>query len=94
MTGVPSSDVPSSDVASDSTAASDDRVFRMPVALRWSDLDAFDHVNNARYLTFLEQALHPLARFAAGLLVEQFENLFEPLYLPLGLLEVLLEGGP
>ena len=56
MTGVPSSDVPSSDVASDSTAASDDRVFRMPVALRWSDLDAFDHVNNARYLTFLEQA--------------------------------------
>ena len=30
--------------------------FRTPVALRWSDLDAFNHVNNARYLTFLEQA--------------------------------------
>ena len=32
------------------------RVFRIPIALRWSDLDAFNHVNNARYLTFLEQA--------------------------------------
>ena len=31
-------------------------VFRTSVALRWSDLDAFDHVNNSRYLTFLEQA--------------------------------------
>lgn len=31
-------------------------VFRVPVALRWSDLDAFNHVNNARYLTFIEQA--------------------------------------
>ena len=32
------------------------QVFRIPIALRWSDLDAFNHVNNARYLTFLEQA--------------------------------------
>lgn len=31
-------------------------VFRAPIPLRWSDLDAFNHVNNARYLTFLEQA--------------------------------------
>ena len=31
-------------------------LFRIPIALRWSDLDAFNHVNNARYLTFLEQA--------------------------------------
>jgi acyl-CoA thioester hydrolase len=30
--------------------------FRMNVPLRWSDLDAFNHVNNARYLTFIEQA--------------------------------------
>jgi acyl-CoA thioester hydrolase len=28
----------------------------MRVQLRWSDLDAFNHVNNARYLTFIEQA--------------------------------------
>ena len=32
------------------------QVFRIPIALRWSDLDAFNHVNNSRYLTFLEQA--------------------------------------
>lgn len=31
-------------------------VFRTKIVLRWSDLDAFDHVNNSRYLTFLEQA--------------------------------------
>ena len=30
--------------------------FRMTIPLRWSDLDAFNHVNNARYLTFIEQA--------------------------------------
>ena len=33
-----------------------DKVFRIPMPVRWSDLDAFNHVNNARYLTFLEQA--------------------------------------
>lgn len=33
-----------------------DKVFRMSLQLRWSDLDVFNHVNNARYLTFLEQA--------------------------------------
>ena len=32
------------------------KTFRTPVELRWSDLDAFNHVNNSRYLTFLEQA--------------------------------------
>jgi acyl-CoA thioester hydrolase len=32
------------------------KVFRMPIQLRWSDLDAFNHVNNARYLTFVDQA--------------------------------------
>lgn len=42
-------------------------VFRTQIALRWSDLDAFNHVNNARYLTFLEQAR-----------IEWFETLPEP----------------
>ena len=42
-------------------------VFRMPLALRWSDLDAFNHVNNARYLTFLEQAR-----------IEWFDSIGEP----------------
>ncbi len=26
------------------------------VAIRWSDMDAFGHVNNARFLTFVEEA--------------------------------------
>ena len=42
-------------------------MFRTPVSLRWSDLDAFNHVNNSRYLTFLEQAR-----------IEWFETLDEP----------------
>lgn len=41
--------------------------FRTPITLRWSDLDAFNHVNNARYLTFLEQAR-----------IEWFETVGEP----------------
>ena len=28
----------------------------VPIALRWSDLDAYGHVNNARMLTLLEEA--------------------------------------
>jgi acyl-CoA thioester hydrolase len=31
-------------------------LFSMPLALRWRDLDAFNHVNNANFLTFLEEA--------------------------------------
>jgi acyl-CoA thioester hydrolase len=31
-------------------------LFRMPLQLRWRDLDAFDHVNNASFLTFVEEA--------------------------------------
>ena len=44
-----------------------EKLFRTPIALRWSDLDAFNHVNNARYLTFLEQAR-----------IEWFETVGEP----------------
>lgn len=29
---------------------------RVPIRVRWRDLDAFDHVNNASFLTFLEEA--------------------------------------
>lgn len=43
------------------------KTFRTPIPLRWSDLDAFNHVNNARYLTFLEQAR-----------IEWFEAIGEP----------------
>jgi len=36
--------------------SAEENLFRTPIALRWSDLDALNHVNNARYLTFVEQA--------------------------------------
>src|SRR3546814_253028 len=31
-------------------------LFRMPIALRWRDLDAFNHVNNSTFMTYLEEA--------------------------------------
>ena len=30
-------------------------LIRMPLELRWRDLDAFDHVNNASFMTVLEE---------------------------------------
>jgi acyl-CoA thioester hydrolase len=30
-------------------------LFRMPLELRWRDLDAFNHVNNSNFLTYLEE---------------------------------------
>ena len=38
------------------------RLFRMPLALRWRDLDAFNHVNNSNFLTYLEEARIQLVR--------------------------------
>lgn len=40
----------------DSKPAAAPVIYRAPVAVRWSDMDAFNHVNNARYLTYLEEA--------------------------------------
>ena len=34
----------------------EDFVFRQPLAMRWSDFDMLRHVNNAKYLTFAEDA--------------------------------------
>jgi acyl-CoA thioester hydrolase len=31
-------------------------LFRLPIAPRWRDLDAFNHVNNSSFLTYLEEA--------------------------------------
>lgn len=31
-------------------------VFRMQAEVRWRDMDAFDHVNNASYLGYIEEA--------------------------------------
>ena len=37
--------------------AIDTPLFTAALTVRWRDLDAFNHINNARYLKFLEQAL-------------------------------------
>ena len=34
----------------------EDNVYRMPLSPRWGDLDAMNHVNNATYLRYLEEA--------------------------------------
>jgi acyl-CoA thioester hydrolase len=39
-----------------SDATTGQPLFRMPLALRWRDLDAFNHVNNSNFLTFIEEA--------------------------------------
>ena len=31
-------------------------LFRMPLDARWRDLDAFNHVNNSNFLTYIEEA--------------------------------------
>ena len=31
-------------------------LFRMSIDLRWRDLDAFNHVNNANFMTYVEEA--------------------------------------
>ena len=32
------------------------RLIRVPMPVRWRDLDAFNHVNNSKYLSYLEEA--------------------------------------
>ena len=39
-----------------STALSATPMFTAAIAVRWRDLDAFNHVNNSTYLTYLEEA--------------------------------------
>lgn len=43
---------PTADTDQDSPAM----LFRMPIDLRWRDLDAFNHVNNANFMTYVEEA--------------------------------------
>lgn len=31
-------------------------LYRLPIELRWRDLDAFNHVNNSNFMTYLEEA--------------------------------------
>lgn len=47
--------------------------FVSPVELRWRDLDAFNHVNNSNYLTFLEEArIRWFATLGEDWLTEEF----------------------
>jgi acyl-CoA thioester hydrolase len=41
------------EVAADDTPG---LLHRAPIGVRWRDLDAFNHVNNSSYLTYLEEA--------------------------------------
>jgi acyl-CoA thioester hydrolase len=57
--------------------------FIFDVALRWSDLDAYGHVNNARFLTIYEEArvamffvgarAHGLGSFEEGIVIARHE---------------------
>ncbi|WP_430389151.1 acyl-CoA thioesterase [Dyella sp. 20L07] len=40
----------------DTPASQPQALFVAPIGVRWRDLDAFNHVNNANYLTYLEEA--------------------------------------
>jgi acyl-CoA thioester hydrolase len=33
-----------------------DRAFRMPLPVRWSDLDSYGHVNNVKFYDYVQQA--------------------------------------
>ncbi|MFZ2754908.1 MAG: thioesterase family protein [Lysobacteraceae bacterium] len=45
-----------SDTDNDPNGESPPILFRMPLDLRWRDLDAFNHVNNANFMTYVEEA--------------------------------------
>ena len=47
---------PSPGIAENGTGASDVPLFVASLGVRWRDLDAFNHVNNSSYLTYLEEA--------------------------------------
>ena len=51
-------------------------LFHMPIELRWRDLDAFAHVNNANFLTYVEEAR---IRWFAGLDGEWVSDSIAPL---------------
>ena len=79
------------------------RGFRIPIALRWSDLDALNHVNNARYFTFLEQARiewfkaigEPwLTDESAPLVASVTINYKRPIEYPSGVFVELIAGKP
>jgi acyl-CoA thioester hydrolase len=55
----------------DTPAAPPQVLFVAPIGVRWRDLDAFNHVNNANYLTYLEEARLQWLRHVPGWFDEQ-----------------------
>lgn len=43
-------------VAVESAAVAPAALIRVPLSVRWRDLDAFNHVNNSKFLSYLEEA--------------------------------------
>ncbi|MFC0679067.1 acyl-CoA thioesterase [Lysobacter korlensis] len=59
----PAAEKPKPDKAAASAPAADaaptvvaEPLIRVPLTVRWRDLDAFNHVNNSKYLSYLEEA--------------------------------------
>jgi len=50
------SEKPKLESASEPAAPAHRILMRVPLAVRWRDLDAFNHVNNSKYLSYLEEA--------------------------------------
>lgn len=50
----------------DAPAAEPQALFVAPIGVRWRDLDAFNHVNNSNYLTYLEEARLQWLRHVPG----------------------------
>jgi acyl-CoA thioester hydrolase len=59
------SDEPSAANAASASAVSSP-LFVASISVRWRDLDAFNHVNNANYLTYLEEARLQWLRHVPG----------------------------
>ena len=38
----------------DSASPSHKRLARVPISVRWRDMDSMGHVNNAKYISYLE----------------------------------------
>ena len=51
-----SSDANSTAADSAASTPASDAMFRTRLAVRWRDLDAFNHVNNAMFLSYIEEA--------------------------------------
>ncbi|RPE77010.1 acyl-CoA thioesterase [Vulcaniibacterium tengchongense] len=47
---------PTTSAPAEAPAAAPTALIRVPLSVRWRDLDAFNHVNNSKYLSYLEEA--------------------------------------